>query len=65
MNDSISVSMSRKAYNLYMKRKDGFKSRKQLIDYLNKTGGYLGTVTDIIVEADPIVVEREDEDKWL
>lgn len=48
----IAVTMSRAAYNYYMnKEKGGFKSKDDLIAYLNSSGGYRGHVTEIHVEA--------------
>ena len=58
----ISVTMTRSAYREYMKKDGGFKSRKQLIDYLNQVGGYIGTVVDITVEDDPILKPRAKEE---
>lgn len=58
----IVVSMTRSAYREYMKKDGGFKDRRQLISYLNKTGGYLGTVVEINVEEDPILKPKAKEE---
>ncbi len=47
----ITVTMSRAAYEYYMTR-GHLKSKEALIKYLNESGRYRGTVTDIRVEAD-------------
>lgn len=46
----IVVTMSRAAYDSYMTR-GKLKSKKDLINYLNETGHYMGTVVDVHVEA--------------
>ena len=63
----IKVTMSRAAYSYYMKsRKEGgggIKNKQELIEYLNKTGGFRGNVTDIIVEADALRKPRAKDDE--
>lgn len=54
---AITVTMSKDAYDFYeqnwkekgSKEKKAF-SKEALIKYINKTGGYMGEVTDIAVE---------------
>ena len=46
----IVVTMKKDAYDFYMNCDNPFKDRKQLIEYLNCTGNYLGNVVDIAIE---------------
>lgn len=46
----ITVTMSRAAYESYLR--NGIKNKEALIEYLNKTGRYRGTVTDVSVDED-------------
>ena len=65
----IKVTMTRKAYQQYMKpHKDGgggIKNRKELIEYLNKTAGYRGRVVDVAVEADPLLKPKAKDEEDL
>lgn len=50
VRNAICVEMTRAAFDTYKAnwKEDGF-CKEALIKYLNSTGGYLGTVTDITV----------------
>lgn len=50
MNEIV-VTMSRAAYENYMTR-GKLKSKEALIQYLNESGHYRGTVVDVHVDAD-------------
>ena len=49
MNEIV-VTMSRAAYEYYMTH-GKLKSKEALIQYLNNTGNYRGTVVDVHVDA--------------
>jgi len=62
--DYITVTMTRDAYSKYLRPVKeggaGFKDKSQLIKYLNDIGGYLGRVTNVVVEEEQIKTNYTD-----
>ena len=62
--NNITVTMTRDAYNRYIKSAEnggaGLKDKSKLIKYLNEVGGYLGHVTNVVVEDEKIKTNYTD-----
>lgn len=62
--DNITVTMTRDAYNRYLRSAEdgggGLKDKSRLIKYLNDVGGYLGHVTNVVIENEKIKTNYTD-----